>query len=71
VVAAANPAGGAALMLGGVALGTLTAFTTLSALVALVRQRFGPRLLTTVDVVAGAGLLGFAGVLGWRAVHES
>ena len=68
---AATSAGGAALMLGGVALGTLTAFTTLSVLVALVRNRFGPRLLTTVDVVAGAGLLGFAGVLGWRAVHES
>jgi threonine/homoserine/homoserine lactone efflux protein len=68
---AANSAGGATLMLGGVALGTLTAFTTLSVFVALVRQRFGPRLLTTVDVVAGAGLLGFAGLLGWRAVHES
>jgi len=68
---AATSADGAALMLGGVALGTLTAFTTLSVLVALVRKRFSPRLLTTVDVVAGAGLLGFAGVLGWRAVHES
>ena len=68
---AATSADGAALMLGGVALGTLTAFTTLSLLVAAVRDRFGPRLLTTVDVVAGTGLLGFAGVLGWRAVHES
>jgi threonine/homoserine/homoserine lactone efflux protein len=69
--AAASPAG-AALMLGGVALGTLTAFTLLSLLVSLVRDRFGPRLLTTVDVVAGTGLLGFAGVLGWRAVaHDS
>jgi putative LysE/RhtB family amino acid efflux pump len=68
---AATSAGGAALMLGGVALGTLTAFTTLSVLVALVRQRFGPRLLGTVDVLAGSGLLGFAGLLGWRAVHDS
>jgi putative LysE/RhtB family amino acid efflux pump len=68
--AATSPAG-AALMLGGVAFGTLTAFTTLSLLVASVRERFGPRLLTTVDVVAGAGLLGFAGLLGWRAAHES
>ena len=68
---AATSADGAALMLGGVALGTLTAFTALSVLVALVRHRFGPRLLATVDVVAGAGLLGFAGLLGWRAVHES
>jgi putative LysE/RhtB family amino acid efflux pump len=68
---AATSASGAALMLGGVALGTLTAFTALSLLVTSVRQRFGPRLLTTVDVVAGTGLLGFAGLLGWRAVHES
>ena len=68
---AATSASGAALMLGGVALGTLTAFTALSLLVAVVRQRFGPRLLTTVDVVAGSGLLGFAGLLGWRTVHES
>jgi putative LysE/RhtB family amino acid efflux pump len=68
---AATSAGGAALMLGGVAVGTLTAFTALSLLVAAVRDRFGPRLLATVDVVAGSGLLGFAGLLGWRAVHES
>jgi threonine/homoserine/homoserine lactone efflux protein len=68
---AATSADGAALMLAGVALGTLTAFTALSLLVAAVRDRFGPRLLTTVDVVAGSGLLGFAGLLGWRAVHES
>ena len=40
-------------------------------LISAVRGRFGPRLLTTVDVVAGAGLLGFACLLGWRAVHES
>ncbi len=68
---AATSADGAALMLGGVALGTLTAFTALSLLVAAVRRRFGPRLLATVDIVAGSGLLGFAGLLGWRAVHES
>jgi hypothetical protein len=39
--------------------------------VASVRGRFGPGMLATVDVVAGSGLLGFAGLLGWRAVHES
>ena len=68
---AATSADAAALMLGGVALGTLTAFTALTLLVASVRGRFGPRMLATVDVVAGSGLLGFAGLLGWRAVHES
>ena len=55
----------------GVGCGTLTAFTGLSVLVALVRGRFGPRLLTAVDAVAGAGLLGFAGVLGWRTAHDA
>jgi putative LysE/RhtB family amino acid efflux pump len=64
-------AGPAALLLAGVACGTLTAFTALSSLVALVRTRFGPRLLAVVDGVAGAGLLGFAGLLGWRTVHDS
>jgi threonine/homoserine/homoserine lactone efflux protein len=68
---AATSASGAALMLGGVALGTLTAFSALSLVVAAVRHRFGPRLLATVDAVAGSGLLGFAGLLGWRSVHES
>ena len=61
----------AALLLAGVACGTLTAFTALSTLVALVRSRFGPRLLALVDGVAGAGLLGFAGLLGWRTAHDS
>lgn len=68
---AAGTSAGAALLLGGVALGTLTAFTLLSTLVALVRGRFGPRLLAAVDGVAGAGLLGFAGLLGWRTVQDS
>jgi threonine/homoserine/homoserine lactone efflux protein len=68
---AADSASGAALMLGGVALGTLTAFSGLSLLVTAVRGRFGPRLLGAVDGVAGAGLLGFAGLLGWRAASDS
>ena len=71
VGAAASTPAGAALLLGGVGLGTLTAFSALSTLVTLVRSRFGPRLLATVDVVAGAGLLGFAGLLGWRTAHDS
>jgi putative LysE/RhtB family amino acid efflux pump len=68
---AAASASGAAMMLSGVALGTLAAFSVLSLLVSVVRGRFGPRLLTVVDGVAGAGLLGFAGVLGWRAANDS
>ena len=68
---AAASASGAATLLGGVALGTLTAFSLLSLLVAAVRGRFGPRLMAAVDVVAGAGLLGFAGLLGWRTLHDA
>lgn len=71
VAAAADSPAGAALLLGGVGLGTLTAFSALTVLVWLVRSRFGPRLLATVDLVAGAGLLGFAGLLGWRSAHDS
>jgi hypothetical protein len=68
---AAASASGAAMLLGGVALGTLTAFSLLSLLVAAVRGRFGPRLMAAVDVVAGAGLLGFAGLLGWRTLDDA
>jgi threonine/homoserine/homoserine lactone efflux protein len=70
VGAAADSPAGAVLLLGGVGLGTLTAFTGLSVLVSLVRGRFGPRLLAWVDGVAGAGLLGFAGLLGWRTAQD-
>ena len=70
VGAGPGSAAGAVLLLAGVALGTLTAFTALSTLVALVRGRFGPRLLAAVDAMAGAGLLGFAGVLGWKTAHD-
>ena len=62
---AAASSTGAVLLLAGVGLGTLTAFSALTALVALVRSRFGPRLLATVDVVAGSGLLG------WRSAHDA
>jgi putative LysE/RhtB family amino acid efflux pump len=68
---AADSAPAAIAMLAGVGLGTLTAFTTLSTLVSLVRGRFGPRLLAWVDGIAGAGLLGFAGVLCWRTANDS
>jgi threonine/homoserine/homoserine lactone efflux protein len=67
---AGGSAADAALLLCGVACGTFTAFAALSALIAMVRGRFGPRLLALVDAVAGAGLLGFAGLLGWRTAHD-
>jgi putative LysE/RhtB family amino acid efflux pump len=68
---AADSAPAAIAMLAGVGLGTLTAFTALSTLVSLVRGHFGPRLLAWVDGIAGAGLLGFAGLLCWRTANDS
>ena len=58
-------------LLAGVALGTLTAFSALSCVVAALRTRVGPRLMGAVDVAAGAGLLGFAGLLGMRTAQDN
>jgi putative LysE/RhtB family amino acid efflux pump len=62
----------AAVLVAGVAIGTLTWFTILSGGLAFARRRAGTRLLATVDAVSGAAILGFACLLGWRTVtHES
>jgi putative LysE/RhtB family amino acid efflux pump len=52
----------------GVALGSLTWVTLLSCIVAVARGSAGPRTLRAVDAVAGTGLVGFGGVLGWRSL---
>jgi putative LysE/RhtB family amino acid efflux pump len=75
VFAAASTAGateGAAVLalLAGVGLGSLTSVSTMAFGVSLTRRWVGPRLLRTVDTVAGTGLLGFAGVLGYRTLNE-
>jgi putative LysE/RhtB family amino acid efflux pump len=76
VFAAASTTGAAAstaetaALLAGVGLGTLTWFTGLSRALAAARRRVGPRLLPAIDAGAGIGLLGFAGVLGWRTLRE-
>jgi putative LysE/RhtB family amino acid efflux pump len=67
---AAGSAGETATLLVGVGLGTLTWFTGLSLALAAARTRIGPRLLPAIDAGAGIGLLGFAGVLGWRTLRE-
>jgi putative LysE/RhtB family amino acid efflux pump len=63
----ARSAGEAGAMLVGVGIGSLAWFITLSCGVALARRHVGPRLIRTADAVAGAGLIGFAGVLAYRA----
>jgi threonine/homoserine/homoserine lactone efflux protein len=67
---AAGRTGPAALLLLGVALGTLTWYGGFSTLVALVHRRVGRRMLSAVDLVTGAGLVAFGGVLGYRAVRD-
>jgi threonine/homoserine/homoserine lactone efflux protein len=57
-------------LLTGIGLGTLGWFSLLSAVLTLVRHRFGERSLRLVDVAAGLGLVGFGGLLGWRAAGE-
>jgi putative LysE/RhtB family amino acid efflux pump len=73
---AAAPAGatsstaGAAALLVGVGLGTLTWYGGFSTLVALVRHRVGRRLLRVVDVASGIGLIAFGALLGYRTLRD-
>jgi threonine/homoserine/homoserine lactone efflux protein len=62
-------AGGAALLLVGVGVGSLTWFTLLSAGAAIARQRIGSKVVKTIDVASGTAILGFAGLLGWRTLR--
>ena len=64
-----STAGAAALVLG-VGVGTLTWFTALSVTLSLARRRAGRRLLVVVDVVSGIALLAFAGLLGYRTATD-
>jgi putative LysE/RhtB family amino acid efflux pump len=61
---------GTAALLIGVGLGTLTWYTFFAGAIALARRRIGPRLLAVIDVTAGAGILGFAGYLGYRTAKS-
>jgi putative LysE/RhtB family amino acid efflux pump len=76
IFAAASAAGvarsgtAAVLMLAGVGLGSMAWFTILSAGMALLRRRIGGRGLRLADALAGLGLVGFGGVLGWQALNQ-
>jgi putative LysE/RhtB family amino acid efflux pump len=67
---ASSSASAAAALLLGVGLGTFTWYGGFSTMVALVRTRIGPRLLRSVDIFAGAALIGFGSLLGYRALNE-
>ncbi len=60
----------APLLVAGVGLGSLTWVTALAVVVAVVRRSVGARAVGLADGVAGVGLIGFGGVLGWRTLHD-
>ncbi len=69
--AAATSADGALTLLVGVSLGTVTWYCGFAAMVALAKERVGPRLLALTDVLIGSGLVVFGGLLGYRTLeHE-
>jgi putative LysE/RhtB family amino acid efflux pump len=76
IFAAASAAGVArsavddAALVAGVGLGSMAWFTVLSAGMALVRRRVGERGLRLADAMAGLGLIGFGGLLGWQTLHD-
>jgi putative LysE/RhtB family amino acid efflux pump len=65
---AADSAGGAALLVAGVGLGSLVWDGILAMATALLGRAAGPRLLRTVDLVAGVGLISFGCVLAYSVV---
>lgn len=71
IFSAASVAGlAAAPLLVGVAAGSATWFALLAGIAAAAGRRASPRALRMVDIVAGVGLAGFAGVLGIRALRS-
>jgi putative LysE/RhtB family amino acid efflux pump len=77
IFAAANASGavartstGEALLVLGVALGSLAWGASLSAVIALVRVRIGERALRAAEFIAGVGMLGFGGMLGYQTLHH-
>jgi putative LysE/RhtB family amino acid efflux pump len=68
--AGAAAGGGAALLLAGVGLGSLTWMAILAGGVSAARRHVGPRMLRAVDGIAGAGILGFGGLLAFRTLRD-
>ena len=69
VAGAAETASGAVALVVGVALGSLAWVTLLATVVAVIRRSAGERAMRTADAIAGAGLIGFGGVLAWGSLR--
>ncbi len=72
VFAAASTGSGASAgaLVVGVGLGSATWVALLACGVAIARRSVGPRAVVVADGLAGLGLLGFAGALGWRTATD-
>jgi putative LysE/RhtB family amino acid efflux pump len=68
VAGAAQSSAGAVLLVLGVGLGSITSVALLAFGVSLARERVGERLVRLADGGVGLGLIGFGGVLGYRAL---
>ena len=60
----------AATLLAAIGFGSFAWFAALSGAAALVRRRVGERGLCMADALSGLGIMGFGGVLGWRALRH-
>jgi putative LysE/RhtB family amino acid efflux pump len=58
-------------LLVGVGMGSLAWMVIMTSAVAALRRAVGQRGTRIADVIAGLGMLGFAGALGYRTVHDS
>jgi putative LysE/RhtB family amino acid efflux pump len=63
-------AGSAVVLVAGVGLGSLTWVSVLAGGVAAARRAIGPRTRRGIELVAGAGLVGFGGVLAARTLRD-
>ncbi len=58
-------------LLAAIGCGSFAWFAVLSSAIAIVRRRVGQRGLRIADAVSGLGIMGFGGLLGWRAFRQS
>ncbi|GAB3425889.1 LysE family transporter [Flindersiella endophytica] len=58
-------------MVTGVGIGSLAWMSVLAGIVAVTRRAAGPRIIRIADVLAGLGMIAFAGLLGVRTVHAA
>jgi threonine/homoserine/homoserine lactone efflux protein len=69
--AAAHSTSSSIALVAGVGIGSISWFVILACGLALAHRKVGERFVQWVDFGAGFGLLGFAGVLGYKTVEDS